>query len=345
MFLLLNALPEFHRFVMLSLCCLVPLNVIVFRCWIQHLSQFILLLDSFSIDSGGYVDVTCRWVADESLGQSTGCISNISRSCAIKKCSNGCIGAFFKNALVSKSRLLLVALSFPSWFSRSSPRQSLKDRRLSRSDSVPNLTTCHRSSVGQQSFMSPTHRSHTHHRSSLAKGRSPRHRASGSGRTHLHALLANRHGASFDETGPYLQHHKSSMDGTTEHCSKRDRNKRSDTAKRHVLARQKQVDNVEHQTKFNKSRRLATHSNEFLIIILPIDPYSYFDFQQFNEFRHIESISQRSQTTADRIANTQSWFTWRANGGFAWRRQNTCVESKSQTWHSSRSNIHTIGGR
>lgn len=291
---------------MLSLCCLVPLNVIVFRCWIQHLSQFILLLDSFSIDSGGYVDVTCRWIADESLGQSTGCISNISRSCAIKKCSNGCIGAFFKNALVSKSRLLLVALSFPSWFSRSSPRQSLKDRRLSRSDSVPNLTTCHRSSVGQQSFMSPTHRSHTHHRSSLAKGRSPRHRASGSGRTHLHALLANRHGASFDETGPYLQHHKSSMDGTTEHCSKRDRNKRSDTAKRHVLARQKQVDNVEHQTKFNKSRRLATHSNEFLIIILPIDVHIHISICSNSTNSDISNLFRKGVKQPPTVSRTPS---------------------------------------
>lgn len=139
------------------------------------------------------------------------------------------------------------------FFSRSSPRQSPKERRVSRSGSVPNLTACHRSSIGQQNPMSPTHRTHTHHRSSTAKGKIPRHRASTSGRTHLHALLANRQGASFDETGPYF--HKSSIDGGSEHCSKRDRNKRSDTAKRHVLARQKQVDNFEQQTKFNKSRR------------------------------------------------------------------------------------------
>lgn len=139
-------------------------------------------------------------------------------------------------------------------FRRSSPRLLPEERRVSRSGSVPNLTTC--SSIGLRSSMSPTHRTHTHHRSSIAKGKSPRHRAStsGTGRTHLHALLANRHGASFDETGPYFQHHKSAID---EHCSKRERNKRSDTAKRHVLARQKQVDNFEQQMKFNKSRRLV----------------------------------------------------------------------------------------
>lgn len=153
------------------------------------------------------------------------------------------------------------AISNMNRFVRSSPRHSPKERRVSRSDSVPNLTTCYRSSsIGQQSSMSPTHRNHTHHRSSIAKGKIPRGRASSSGRAHLNAILAHRQGASFDETGPYFRHHKSSIDASTtsnDHCSKRDRNKRSDTAKRHVLARQKQVDNSEKQNRFNKSRRLV----------------------------------------------------------------------------------------
>lgn len=185
----------------------------------------------------------------------------------------------------------------------SSPRHSPKDRRVSRSGSVPNLTTCHHSSIGHQSSMSPTHRTHTHHRSSIAKGKSPRHRASSSGRAHLHALLANRHGASFDETGPYLQHYKSSTDGPNEHCSKRDRNKRSDTAKRHVLARQKQVDNFEQQTKFNKSRRYFQFS-AFFLVQLTLSRICVL-FQQFNEFRHIEYISQTNKAIIDGITDTQ----------------------------------------
>lgn len=129
---------------------------------------------------------------------------------------------------------------------------------MSRSGSVPNLNTCSRSLIGEQNSLSPTHRTHTHHRSSVARSRSPRHRSSTTSTAtrahgHLHALLANRHGASFDETGPYLQqHHKSSGD---DRHSKRDRTKRSDTAKRHVLARQKPIEHVDQQSKFNKSRR------------------------------------------------------------------------------------------
>lgn len=184
----------------------------------------------------------------------------------------------------------------------SSPRHSSKERRVSRSGSVPNLTTCHHSSIGHQSSMSPTHRTHTHHRSSIAKGKSPRHRASSSGRAHLHALLANRHGASFDETGPYLQHYKSSIDGPNEHCSKRDRNKRSDTAKRHVLARQKQVDNLEQQTKFNKSRRYGYWS----IFLCPIHPIDFFPVFSNSTNSDISSIFRKGIKQTTTVSRTSS---------------------------------------
>lgn len=129
-----------------------------------------------------------------------------------------------------------------------SAHHSLKNRRFSRSGSVPNLSSCGmRSSVMKQNSISPiTQRIHTHRASkSGAKERTSRIRG-------MQRSVLNK---SIDEAGIYFPAAKLSID--SQHSNgkenilgeysgnRRDRNKRSDTAKRHVLARQKQIDNSE----------------------------------------------------------------------------------------------------
>lgn len=67
-------------------------------------------------------------------------------------------------------------------------------------------------------------------------------------------LQFHRHALSVDETGPYYHHHKKEfsngiIDGTLTNEGQsnrvRDRTKRSDTARRHVLSRQKPIEKEE----------------------------------------------------------------------------------------------------
>lgn len=131
---------------------------------------------------------------------------------------------------------------------------SPKDRRFSRSGSVPNLTSL-RSSVMKQSSISPTAQ-RIHHRTS--KSNTTKERSARSGR----GMQRSNLNKSIDEAGIYFPTAKMSID--SQHSmgkenffgeysgNRRDRTKRSDTAKRHVLARQKQIDNTElHNSKAN----------------------------------------------------------------------------------------------
>lgn len=106
----------------------------------------------------------------------------------------------------------------------------------------------------KQSSISPiTQRIHTHRASkSGAKERTSRTRG-------MQRSVLNK---SIDEAGIYFPTAKLSIDSQHSNgkenylgeysVNRRDRNKRSDTAKRHVLARQKQIDNSEsHNAKGN----------------------------------------------------------------------------------------------
>lgn len=118
---------------------------------------------------------------------------------------------------------------------------------------MPNLTSCNRSSIFKQSSISPTaQRIHTHHRTS--KSATTKERSSRA----LHGMQRNILNKSVDEAGVYFPSAKMSLDSqcsigkeaieifsSDSYANKRDRNKRSDTAKRHILARQKQIDNSE----------------------------------------------------------------------------------------------------
>lgn len=77
-------------------CCVVATTVRV-----QNLFSFAFVRFILKSNSGGHVIDTCRGIADGPLGQSIGCVQNITRR-AVAKCSNGCIGSFFENALVSR---------------------------------------------------------------------------------------------------------------------------------------------------------------------------------------------------------------------------------------------------
>lgn len=130
-----------------------------------------------------------------------------------------------------------------------STHYSLKDRRFSRSGSVPNLSSYGlRSSVIKQCSISPlTQRIHTHRASkSGAKERTLRIR--GMQRSVLNKSIDEAAKLSNDS-----QHSNGKENMSVEYfVNRRDRNKRSDTGKRHVLARQKQIDNSElHNAKGN----------------------------------------------------------------------------------------------
>lgn len=106
----------------------------------------------------------------------------------------------------------------------------------------------------KQSSISPiTQRRHIHRTSkSGAKERTSRIRG-------MHRSILNK---SIDEAGIYFPNAKLSIDSQHSNgrenilsdysVNRRDRNKRSDTAKRHIFARQKQIDNSElHNAKGN----------------------------------------------------------------------------------------------
>lgn len=138
-------------------------------------------------------------------------------------------------------------------------QQQTQDFFIPRSGSVPNLATYSRASVKKHSSTSPTvQRICTHHRAMKT----------GAAKEHLRILrgmqrtLLNK---SVDEAGAYFPSVKMSLDSQSSIgresyellsndavFNKRDRNKRSDTAKRHILARQKQIDNFEMHTSNGK---------------------------------------------------------------------------------------------
>lgn len=114
-----------------------------------------------------------------------------------------------------------------------------------------------------------------HHHS---KSRSPRrgggslvHRTTRESATSLLHPLAlhklQRHALSVDETGPYFKSHIEGGDGSQDgsllsvsiamdtYENRRDRTKRSDTAKRHVLSRQKPIENDEAHSDRGEYRR------------------------------------------------------------------------------------------
>ncbi|XP_055309368.1 uncharacterized protein LOC129573125 isoform X2 [Sitodiplosis mosellana] len=140
---------------------------------------------------------------------------------------------------------------------------SPKDRRFSRSGSVPNLTSCNRSpTIPKQNSISPTaQRIRQHHRTSkkdrIARG--------------IRSMHRNNLNKSIDEGGVYFTSAKPSIDSQNSmgefSGNKRERNKRSDTGKRHILARQKQIDNssevhnnVVSKTNFSDNRSNSTNS-------------------------------------------------------------------------------------
>ncbi|KAL5290296.1 hypothetical protein ACFFRR_009941 [Megaselia abdita] len=183
-----------------------------------------------------------------------------------------------------------------------SPNTSPKLRRLSHTGSVPDLANSisgHNLSPSRKPFdpisihrhnqrilrsmgghQHQQHNSRHHH----SKSRSPRRgggslvqrttRESASSLLHplaLHKL--HRHALSVDETGPYFKSH---IDGDGSHNgsllsvtlametyeNRRDRTKRSDTAKRHVLSRQKPIENDEaHSDRVEYRRRSSTLSD------------------------------------------------------------------------------------
>lgn len=131
---------------------------------------------------------------------------------------------------------------------------SSQERRVSRSGSVPNLTTISSAAARptvQSIAVSPILKPHTRHRgtrnSSLIH-KTTREKSTG---PYLHPgmLQHHRHALSVDEAGPYYQKFKETLgvDGHVhgESSRPRDRTKRSDTARRHVLSRQKPIEKDE----------------------------------------------------------------------------------------------------
>lgn len=164
-------------------------------------------------------------------------------------------------------------------FHSNSPRQSPKSRRISRSGSVPNLTSSQSLNVNSAQ-LSPSYRkklvlgqgSHHHHHQQHhhRHGHQGRHlpnhktnrissslinrasRESTNSLLHPGMLQYHRHALSVDETGPYFRSSvtphdsQSSMIIPDSHEARiRDRTFRSDTAKKHVLARQKPIEKEE----------------------------------------------------------------------------------------------------
>lgn len=109
-----------------------------------------------------------------------------------------------------------------------------------------------------QQLSSPIQINHGRHRCSNTASKHSRSRNLGNT---IGILKSHRHAVSVDETSHFNQHklsfgsngsHQSinneKMQSTSPTLNKRDHTKRSDTAKRHILARQKPVDNYEIQT-------------------------------------------------------------------------------------------------
>lgn len=129
----------------------------------------------------------------------------------------------------------------------------LKSRRISKSGSVPNLLD--NGSASSPLLKSSSGRRALKHSRNGGKHGSLVNRASkGSGYRHPRILRLTRHAISVDETSPLRQdsHHSSqasvTFDPTPEIIDivpvhkKRERTKRSDTARKHVLSRQKPIE-------------------------------------------------------------------------------------------------------
>lgn len=165
-----------------------------------------------------------------------------------RKCSG-------KSASIHKTRHhLFIPYRTKSQSSISSPRRSEQEcSAVQRSGSVPNLSSINQSPT-HQTTVSPSQTRHgTRHgrEHGILKNRSPN-------RSHLDASHLHRLGTSFDETRPTnVRVSPTAMSNV--HPSRAERNKVSDTAKRHILARQKKVDNFELQSAKNfkaiKNRR------------------------------------------------------------------------------------------
>ncbi|XP_037909031.1 uncharacterized protein LOC119650372 [Hermetia illucens] len=180
-----------------------------------------------------------------------------------------------------------------------SPRQSPKSRRISRSGSVPNLTSSQSLNVNSAQ-LSPSYRkklalgqgSHHHHHQQHhhRHGHQGRHlpnhktnrissslinrasRESTNSLLHPGMLQYHRHALSVDETGPYFRSSvtphdsQSSMIIPDSHEARiRDRTFRSDTAKKHVLARQKPIEKEEPhspKTAYTNGRRRSSTASD-----------------------------------------------------------------------------------
>lgn len=125
------------------------------------------------------------------------------------------------------------------------------------------------------------------------------HRPNRTGVRILRGMQRNVLNKSIDEAGAYFPNIKMSLDsqnsvGKESHellsndtiFNKRDRTKRSDTAKRHVLARQKPIDNAESHSANSKPH--STSNRRFVPIVrfmIYIQSKQYiYTYQQFNEF-------------------------------------------------------------
>lgn len=156
--------------------------------------------------------------------------------------------------------------------------QSPKERRVSRCGSVPNLATI---TAGQRTNHQPTiktsptiHKTYSRHR--CTRNSSMVHRSTESSAEKCNAYLhppstsklqqIHRHALSVDETGPhyhrsrdlsgYLDEGSGHGSGGSNSCRLRDRTKRSDTARKHVLARQKPIEKEEtHSPRKGVTRR------------------------------------------------------------------------------------------
>lgn len=131
---------------------------------------------------------------------------------------------------------------------------SNSERRVSRSGSVPNLATLNTTNqLSLANNTSPIYKSHTT-RNRCARNSSLVQRSTREIGTnpYLHPNKLNRHALSVDETGQHFHKLKefqngSLMDGAIGGCGteSRSRTKRSDTARRHVLSRQKPIEKDE----------------------------------------------------------------------------------------------------
>lgn len=149
------------------------------------------------------------------------------------------------------------------------------------SGSVPNLATYGRTSMKKHCTTSPTAQRMCTSPTALRMCTHHRAMRSGAVKEHLRILRGmqrNILNKSIDEAGAYFPSVKMSLDSQSSmgkesyellsndvFFNKRDRTKRSDTAKRHILARQKQIDNFEMHTSNGKQN--VTSNRRYVVSI------------------------------------------------------------------------------